>query len=186
MFVTDHFPNGISTDKNESWTDIVNSFCRGYDVAAAKGKDVGLDVYLAWEIGYGWAHFLTYGLSKDWLIANPEIPSWDLLRYCKQVHADGGAIVHAHPFREGVDIVQLAPHHVDAIEVLNGARVDADNQHALDYATSFNLPKVAGSDIHYVEQQRLCGMAFTHRLRDGNHYVDAIRAGEGIIFDSSQ
>ncbi len=123
-------------------------------------------------------------MDQDWLLANPDLLSLDLLTYFNRVHADGGSIVHAHPFRENIEIVQLVPHHVDAIEVLNGGRNDACNHHAFDYATSSGLPKVAGSDIHSIEMKRLYGMAFPRRLNGARDYMQAIKAGEGSIIET--
>ncbi len=184
VFVTDHFLNGNTTvPEDPSWPDRVEMFCHGYRMAAQKGREIGLDVHFGWEYGSGWVHLLTYGLDQDWLVANPEVLSWDLLHYCDRVHGDGGSIVHAHPFREGVDIVQVLPGHVDAVEVLNSGRDDESNRHALDYANSFGLPKVAGSDIHSIECKRLCGMGFSRRLRDAHDYATAIKAGEGVIIE---
>jgi len=184
IFITDHFLNGnITVPADLPWQDRIELFCRGHDAAAQKGRAVGLDVFFAWEYSYDWAHFLTYGLGRDWLLANPDLLSWDLLRYFERVHADGGAIVHAHPFREKVEIVQLVPGLVDAVEVHNGGRGDECNRHALDYANSFGLPKVAGSDIHSIKQKRLCGMSFPRRLKDARDYMAGVKSGAGAIID---
>ncbi len=182
IFVTDHFLNGNTTVcDNLPWPERIALFCRGYDVALQNGREVGLDVFFGWEYSYGWAHFLTYGLGKDWLLANPDLCSWDVIRYFNRVHEDGGSLIHAHPFREGVAIVQLLPDYVDAVEVLNSGRGDEYNQHALDYAASFSLPRVAGSDIHSIEMKRLSGMGFSRRLSNANDYATAIKSGEGVI-----
>ena len=185
IFVTDHFLNGNTTVPEDlPWAERIERFWHGYNVTAQKGREIGLDVFFAWEYSYGWAHFLTYGLDKDWLLAHPDLLTWDFLQYCDRVHADGGSIVHAHPFREKVEIVRLVPNQVDAIEVLNGGRGDEYNQHALDYANSFGLLQVAGSDIHSIDKERLCGMAFSRRLQDTRDYMAAIKAGEGTIIDT--
>ena len=184
IFITDHFLNGNTTVPQElSWAERVEMFCHGYRMAAQKGREIGLDVFFGWEYSYGWAHFLTYGLDQDWLLANPDLLSLDLLRYCDRVHEDGGSVVHAHPFREGVDIVHLIPNHVDAVEVLNSGRSDVHNRHALDYANSFDLPMVAGSDIHSIRETRLCGMSFSRRLSCSRDYMAAIKSGKGIFTD---
>ena len=184
MFVTDHFLNGnVVATENLSWPERVEKFCLGYEVAAQKGREIGLDVFFGWEYSYGWAHFLTYGLDKNWLLANPDVLSWDLIHYFQKVREDGGAIVHAHPFREKVDIVQLVPNHVDAIEVLNGGRAEEYNRHAMDYALSFKLPHTAGSDIHSAQTKRLCGMKFSRQLASEADYVAAIKSQEGVIFE---
>lgn len=184
VFVTDHFLNGNTTVPEDlPWAERVELFCHGYHVTAEKGREIGLDVFFGWEYSDGWAHFLTYGLDKDWLLANPDLLSLDVLSYFDRVHTDGGYIVHAHPFREGVDIVQLVPNHVNAVEVLNSGRRDEYNRHARNYANSFGLPQVAGSDIHSTGMKRLYGMSFRRRIRNAGDYMAAVLSGEGSMLE---
>lgn len=184
IFVTDHFLNGNTTVPEDlPWSERIEWFCRGYDVTAEAGRKVGLDVFFGWEYSYGSAHFLTYGLGKEWLLANPDLLRWDLVSYLQRVREGGGMISHAHPFREKVDIVHLVPGHTGAVEVLNGARSDEHNRHALDYAASFRLPHTAGSDIHSLSTKRLCGMSFPRRLKGSHDFIEVVKAGEARIFD---
>ncbi len=186
IFVTDHFLNGNTTVPQDlPWDQQIALFCRGYEAAAREGAKTGLDVFFGWEYSYGWAHFLTYGLGKDWLLAHPDLLAWDVLAYLDRVRADGGFIVHAHPFREKVDMVQLVPGKVDAIEVVSAARPDDSNRHALDFAASFGLPRTAGSDIHSTQQQRLCGISSARKLSGGSDYIAALRSGKAAIFDDT-
>jgi predicted metal-dependent phosphoesterase TrpH len=184
VFVTDHFLNSNTTVPHDApWPERVALLCHGYEVAAKEGAKLDLDVFFGWEYGGGWLHLITYGLGKDWLLANPDVLEWDLLSYLDRVHEDGGSIVHAHPFREGVETVQLVPTKVDAVEVLNAARSNESNRHALDFATSFDLPHVAGSDIHHAGQKRLCGVLTSRRLTDARDYVAAVKSAETVLFD---
>ncbi len=184
VFVTDHFFNGNTTvPENIPWDKKIDLFCRGYDETASRGRQIGLDVFFAWEYSYGWAHLLTYGLDKDWLKAHPDISKWNIIEYFNIVHADGGYIVHAHPFREGVDMVQLFPGKIDVVEVINASRIDDANRHALDFANSFGLPQTAGSDIHTIQQTRLSGVSVNRQLTGGRDYINALKTGEALIFD---
>ena len=186
LFVTDHFYNGNTTVPDDlPWRERVEQFCLGYVAVAREGRPIGLDVFLGWEYSYGWAHLLTYGLGRDWLLAHPDLLAWNVLDYLDRVHADGGVIVHAHPFREGVEPVTLFPSKVDAVEVVNGGREADCNRHARDFALSFGLPQTAGSDIHSTRQTRLCGIRCTRRLTGGGDYLAALRAGEAIGFDAT-
>lgn len=183
FFVTDHFLN-VETpeEKARPWAERINGFCHGYEEAAREGRAIGLDVFFGWEYSHGWAHFLTYGLDKEWLLANPDLLDLDVLDYFTRVREAGGFVVHAHPFRERVDLVQLMPNHVDAVEIFNAGRPDDANRHALDYANSFGLLKTAGSDIHTMTRKKLYGMSFPRRLTGPKDFVAAIKADEGVIF----
>jgi hypothetical protein len=184
IFVTDHFLNGNTTVPAAlPWDERVERFCLGFDATAREGRRIGLEVFFGWEYSYGWAHFLTYGLDRDWLLAHPDLLAWDVVTYFDRVRADGGGIVHAHPFRDGIDLVHLAPGKVDAIEVVNAGRSDDANRHALDLAASFTLPRTAGSDIHATTQKRLCGVTCPRRLAGGRDYMAAVASGEAALFD---
>ena len=50
-------------------------------IREGSGAAIGFDVFVLWEYSYGWAHFLTYGLDKDWLLAQPDLLEWDILAY---------------------------------------------------------------------------------------------------------
>lgn len=188
IFVTDHFLVDTCRVPHElPWAERIAEFCRGYEAAAQEGARLNLDVFFAWEYPFGWVHLLTYGLDRDWLLAHPDLLSWDISRYCRQVRADGGGIVHAHPFREWDDVIfQLIPGKTDAVEILSAARTDDENRHARDYAASYGLSATAGTDIHSTSWQRRCGIRCSRRLKDGRDYLAALKAGEASLFDSAK
>lgn len=116
IFITDHFLNGNTTvSPDVPWEQRVELFCRGYDTASAAGAKAGLDVFFGWEYSYDWAHLLTYGLGREWLLEHPDLLEWPVLDYLDQVHADGGYIVHAHPFRDKIQIIHLFPGRIDCL-----------------------------------------------------------------------
>jgi len=187
IFVTDHFLGSNTTvPENLPWNQRIDMFMHGYEAAAREGAKIGLDVFFAWEYGQDWTHLLTYGLDKDWLLANPDMLNWDIIEYFDRVHAAGGAIVHAHPFRENVECVRLFPTKTDAVEVINSSRNDDANRHALDFALSFTLPQAAGSDIHHTDKNNLAGVFCRQRLSHPGDYIAALRAGTAVIFDEQQ
>jgi hypothetical protein len=184
IFVTDHFLNGhTAVPADLPWAERIALFCRGYEEAAREGRRLGLDVFFGWEFHCGWPHMLTYGLDREWLLAHPDLLEWDIVRYFDQVHADGGAIVQAHPFQDGMAVIHLMPDKTDAIEVANACRPEITNRRAREFAVSYNLSQTAGSDIHDISQRRLCGVTCSRRLADGCDYVRALKAGETTIFD---
>jgi len=180
IIVTDHFYNGnTSVPRDLPWNEWVNRFCEGYEQAKAEGDRVGLSVFFGWEANYKATEFLIYGLDKEWLINHPDILSWSIEEQYKKIHADGGFIVHAHPFRERPYIkeVRLYPEHIDAVEGINlGNRNDEFDRQAIAYAKKYHLPVTAGTDAHGKEQQH-SGMAFQHRLQSITDFIDGIKAG---------
>ncbi|MDD4797633.1 MAG: histidinol-phosphatase, partial [Eubacteriales bacterium] len=108
IVITDHFYNGnTAVDQGLPWEQWVDAFCAGYEDARAQGEKIGLDVFFGWESGYHGAEFLIFGLDKAWLKAHPDIPDWTVQQQYERVHAAGGLVIQAHPFREAFYIPQV-------------------------------------------------------------------------------
>lgn len=181
IIVTDHFFNGNTcVPRNLPWKERIDLFCRGYENAKEAGEKIGLSVFFGWESGYQGTDFLIYGLDKEWLKEHPEMLSWTEEEQYKQVHEDGGFVVHAHPFRVRPYIkeIRLFPKYVDAVEVLNiGNRNQGFDRQALLYAKKHKLPVTAGTDAHGDEPVK-SGVIFKHKLESIEDYIAGIRAGE--------
>jgi len=192
IFVTDHFFHGnTAVDRNLSWTDWVEGYCKGYENARQEGDKIGLQVFFGWEQTYDGNDFLIYGLDKAWLLAHPEIRDCTIEEQYRLVKADGGMVIHAHPFREAFYIkeIRLFPEYVDGVEVVNTSHAFSDpkqyenpnfDKKALDYAMEHNFPQTGGSDIHGVNLTG-GGMAFPHKLESVQDFMDAVLARKGIV-----
>ena len=204
IFVTDHHWGGNTrTDRNLTWEEWVDGFTAGYYAAKKRGDEVGLDVWFGWESGFMGTEFLIYGLSPEWMKAHPEIrtaarPGWpeveDPLTPEKQyalIHAAGGMVIHAHPYREEPYIpeIRLFPDFVDGVEAINATHSNPMskshtsseyNKRAWAYAKAHDLPVTAGSDIHSVNLFG-GGMAFRRRLEGPQDYIRAVLSSEDYV-----
>ncbi|MDD4698638.1 MAG: PHP domain-containing protein [Oscillospiraceae bacterium] len=184
--ITDHFLNGNTTvPRDLEWAERIKLFCRGFENAYAEGKKLGISVFFGWEYSYRGTDFLTYGLSKEWLLEHPEIIDISTNEYCDLVRANGGFIVHAHPFREAsyISMIRLLPRKVDAVEVINACRLDFENKLANEYANNYNLLKSAGTDNHIGRCEKLSGIQLSKRLNSVDDMISAIKNGEAEIFE---
>ncbi len=187
-FVTDHFLNGnTAVPKDLSWEDAMERFMLSYELAKTEGDRLGFDVFFGFESSYNGNDVLTYGLGKDWLKAHPEIMEMSMRQYCEFARAEGGLVVHAHPFREAeyIDLIRLLPRSVDAVEVLNANRTDFENERAEEYARNYDLPVTAGSDLHN-PQFRLAGVSSPVRFSSELDYCQAVRLRQvtpAVVFD---
>ena len=185
LFITDHFFNGNTTvPRDLSWNERVELFCAGYDAAKAAGDRIGLDVFFGWEYSINGNDFLIYGLDRDWLLAHPDQLEWKLRDYMSRVRADGGFVVHAHPFREAgyIDLIRLIPRDVDAVEVINSSMAPEVNDRAAWYADSYQLFRTAGSDNHVGQRELLAGVDLPVRIKSAREYAELVRAGKAEIF----
>lgn len=180
IIITDHFFNGNSAvPRKLPWEERINLFCKGYDNALLQGNKIGLKVFFGWEFNDKSTEFLTYGLDKSWLINHPDILQWDLEFYFKEVHAGGGFISHAHPFRQAPYIpkVRLFSEGVDAVEIINTSHTDPSfNVLAAKYAMKNNLLTTSGSDSHFLNRGSWGGMEFSHELNSIEDFISAVKS----------
>lgn len=185
IFITDHFFNGNTcVDPLLPWEERVKEFAKGYKVAKEEGEKQGIDVFFGFEYSYHWCHLLTYGLDEQWLLSNPDVLSLSPADYLKKVKADGGMVIHAHPFRDGIELVHLFPDLIDAVEIYNASQPDEANRRALAYAEMLNLPTVAGSDIHSTSKKVLGTVGFDSKITDIKDFINKVKSNQAHIIES--
>ena len=179
IIVTDHFLNGNTTvDRNLPWERQVEDFCRGYENAKKRGEEIGLTVLFGIEYAWDGADFLIYGVDKKWLLDNPDCASIRPHTFCDRVHAAGGCVVHAHPFR-GADYLhdmKFLPWHTDGVEVYNaGNREKVWNDRAKWYAEQYGFIATAGSDCHHLtDTDKFFGVLTENKIERIEDYVSAV------------
>lgn len=195
IMVTDHFYRGnTAVDRNCSWEDWVEAYCKGYENAKAAGDKVGLQVFFGWEESHQGTDFLIYGLDKEWLKKHPELREVTVEEQYELVRKDGGMVIQAHPYREAwyIPEIRLFPKSVDGVEVCNASHYGKDpgedgrsayDAKALAYADKYQLPYTGGSDIHNSGKLLYGGMEFSRKLVDVQDYIKAVLAREGRPID---
>lgn len=148
----------------------------------------GLSVFRGVEWNTDLGHILVVGVERH----RPEIrAAVELRRY---VTDNDGLMIAAHPFRHAFDPVPaLWKAHkssdvsleagclhpvfalVDAVEVLNGACTERENDLAAQVAARLGLPGVGGSDAHYAEDVGRAVTIFEHSPADERALIAAIR-----------
>ena len=180
VIITDHFFNGNCAISNDiPWAQRLDLFFKGYENARAEGDKIGVDVFCGWEYNYQTTEFLTYGLPPEWLYDKPQIIDMEPDEYCRLVHDDGGFVVHAHPFRERAYIryFRLLPYCTDAVEICNAAHFPYPqfDRRAKDYACSYNLLELAGSDTHFEWKSGYCCVDFPEKIIQIDDFVKMIK-----------
>jgi hypothetical protein len=196
IIVTDHFYHGNTAISHKlPWKEWVKQFCRGYEEAKNEGDKIGFDVFFGWEETFnGCDDYLVYGLDKEWLMDHPEMRTWTRREQYKTVTEAGGCVVQAHPFRQHYYIkkIILSSGCVDAVEVANAGNSEPSyDALAMQYARKFNLPYVAGSDIHdsrLVDKDYLFGTYFHKKLRNIRDFVHSVRNDDigGIVISDGR
>ena len=181
LLITDHFLNSNTTVPKElEWKKRIDLFMRGYENALKEGNRIGIDVFFGWEYTFAGSDFITLGLDRMWLYSHPECMDVPLGTYCDLVHASGGYIIHAHPFRKprhNDDMICLLPGKVDAVESLNTGDNDFMNFQAEHYADSYLLPKTFGSDYHG-RKKRMTYIKTEEKIKNEAHLITVLKSGK--------
>lgn len=191
IVVTDHFVNGNSyANDPETWKEKMDVYLRGYKAAKEAGDAIGLKVYFGVEythLGGNGEDYLLLGLKPEHLYNELEnCDKWSIEYLCTVVHALGGIVIRAHPYREAGYIAHAGIERpgldIDAIEIFNaGNRTESFNQKALNMALQENKPWTAGSDSHHVSTAGLAFVGFDQNPRDYAELCRMIRDGKAYV-----
>ncbi len=151
IFVTDHFYKGnTAAPRDLPWAQWVDHFCSGFEDAWNEGQKIGLDVFFGWEENFEGDEYLVYGLDKQFLLDHPEMIRWTRKEQYDAIHAAGGCILQAHPFRmrSYLSAIRLGERVADGIEVANAGNTAVQDAYAWQYAQKHGLYTIVGSDNH--------------------------------------
>ncbi|MBE6645866.1 MAG: PHP domain-containing protein [Ruminococcaceae bacterium] len=183
IFITDHFQaNSVDSYGDIPWSDKMAIFLSGYYRAKAEGDKIGLNVLPGAEFCFPGIpnHYLAYGITREFLDANPEIHKTDIETFSKIAHEAGIFIVQAHPYRDGK--AYPTPDFIDAIEVYNSNPRHEDNSELSEEAVrKFNLPVTAGSDAHRDEDIAITGLVSEYEIKTAEDFIKLIKSREAKI-----
>ena len=178
LVISDHFFNGnCAVPSDLPWEERVELFCAGYEAAQKRGDEIGLSVFFAWENSYAGTDFIVYGLNKEWLLTHEYCDLLPAKKHIELARNGGGFVIQAHPFRERgyIDMIRLMPRNVDAVEAINAANSDFENEMAELYADKYGLIKTCGTDNHHGRGTRLSAVELDFEAKSMAEIIDAIK-----------
>lgn len=186
VFITNHFID-VPSDKRwmPTYEENIHYFCTDYEEGLEIGREIGINVFFAWETSLSGTDFLVYGLDKAWLLAHPEIMDMKKREQLTFFMENGALVIQAHPFREAkyIDHIRLFPRSVHGVEVINGCRSDFENRMAEQYANNYGLLHFAGGDNHRAfDQPKLAGLSFETPIVDEGDFVERVKNGDCEVF----
>ncbi len=140
----------------------------------------GLQIYSGVEVSAYEGHFLCYGIT-DPMKLSKGIALKDL---CTEVHAQGGAIIAAHPYRWGQNFDEILAQEplIDGLELMS-SNMDAEckrKARAVHQARTVPWSAVGNSDAHQLEVVACCYTVFPQAIRDQADLLEALRSGQTV------
>ena len=182
LVLTDHFIHGYtSVDQALPWKERMNCYYNAYLEAKAEGARLDFDVIFGIEHAHGGGQeVLVYGIGLEFLLSHPELETASLEEFAALVHAAGGILIQAHPYRYGGWEVPVRLDLVDGIEVCNAGNDAQKNRMALEKAQERPCILTAGADRHAAGEPRVgtTGIALPYRISDGLALVEALKKGD--------
>jgi histidinol phosphatase-like PHP family hydrolase len=191
MVVTNHFIGGdTKIDKNMPWNEFVDYYRQDYLKGLAYAKERDFDLLFGIEEGVSAGkEVLIYGITPEFLEDHPELKGASAEKYAEAVHAYGGMIYQAHPYRERFWIPDPTPldclDALDGIEVYNASNVPEWNDKAKNLADKLDLGCVAGSDAHRETWVGKAGIAAKERIRTNEDLVKVLKSRDYVILKNT-
>jgi predicted metal-dependent phosphoesterase TrpH len=137
-----------------------------------------LVLYSGIEVSAREGHFLAYGVHNPFAVP----AGMGVADLCREVHAQGGAVVAAHPFRWGQDFDEVLARErpdLDGLELLSSTMDAAARRQASELQARLNLAGLGSSDAHRLESLGLGFTEFPHPIRDLRDLIEAVRSRQG-------
>lgn len=188
MVVTNHFYAGDNRiDRELPWREFVDAYRQDYLYGLEYAKAVGFDLLFGLEenVGYG-REILIYGITPELIEAHPELKRASAEKYAEVVHAAGGLVYQAHPYRARDYIRNPFPLEcldlLDGIEVYNAGNEPEWNETARIFAEERGIACIAGSDGHKIGTAGCAGIATRERIACNDDLVRVLKNNEYTVF----
>lgn len=182
LVLTDHFIHGNTcVDIGLPWVTRMECYYGAYLDAKAEGDKLDFDVIFGLEHAYGGGlEMLCFGIDLPFLLGNPDIPQLSIDDFAHRVHAYGGILIQAHPYRYGGWEVPVRLELVDGIEIFNAGVDPNKNQMALQKALEASCILTAGADTHFKGEARIgqAGIVLPYRVSNEKELVSALKKGD--------
>ena len=188
MVVTNHFCAGDNRiDRALPWEDFVDAYRQDYLYGLEYAEKLDFDLLFGLEenVGNG-REILLYGITPELIESHPELKRASAEKYAEVVHAAGGLVYQAHPYRAREYISKPYPLEcldlLDGIEVYNAGNEPEWNESARSLADEKGIACVAGSDGHKIGSAGRAGIAAKERIGCNADLVRILKNKEYEIF----
>ena len=177
LVITNHYCDYVIDTLKGSWQEKMDYYVYPYHLMKEYAGD-RLNVILGCELRFEESinDYLIYGITEEFLRANPDLHKMSLRTFADLAHENGILVVQAHPFRNGMTVVN--PALLDGMETFNGTpSYDGRNSVADAWAQQYGLIRTSGSDFHNPDQRGYGGILTSAAIRTGEELVSVLKSG---------
>lgn len=181
LVITNHYCPTIIDRWEGTWTEKAERFLAPYRTMKAYAGE-RLNVILGCELRFreNFNDYLILGIDEEFIITHPNLHDMTLKSFSELAHEKGYLIVQAHPFRNGMTVVN--PAYLDGVEAFNGhVGHDSRNPIADAWAKMHGLLRTAGTDFHHPHQSGVAGILTDEPIRSGNELVAVLKSGNYVL-----
>lgn len=142
-------------------------------------REMGMRIFFGVEVTakqHNNTHVLLYGITPDFVLKNPDIYERSLEEMYRMVHAEGGLVVQAHPFRSNGKLLDM--NFLDGIEInCHPLYDDTHRDEMMAIAHENGLFTTCGGDYHADTPYRpVCGTYFPDDIKDEKGIVEYLKS----------
>lgn len=178
IVITNHYCNYVIDPLNGSWEDKARYYLAPYHAMKEYAGD-RLNVLLGCELRFRENNndYLIFGLDEKFLLTHPNLHDMTLKDFSSLAHRNGLLIVQAHPFRNGMTIVD--PAYLDGMETFNGhTGHHSRNPIADEWAKMNGLLRTSGTDFHHAHQSGVAGILTDTPIVNGAQLCAVLKSGD--------
>ena len=178
LVITNHYCDYVIDNLKGTWREKMDYYLYPYHLMRESAGN-RLNVILGCELRFEGSinDYLIYGITEDFLRENPDLHKMSLRSFSELAHENGMLVVQAHPFRNGMVVVN--PAYLDGMETFNGTpSYDGRNTIADAWAKRYNLLRTSGSDFHNPDQFGTGGILTSAAIRTGEELVAVLKSGD--------
>ena len=187
VVMTDHLsPSTFEAYPQDSfsWEEKIDIFLQGYRNAKAAAGDE-LTVLLGMELRFDRKgdnnDYLVYGVTEEFLYQNPDLLKMRLASFSKLAHKNGLLMFQAHPFRNGMHIVN--PEYLDGVEIYNACvRHNSRNAIAEKWAKLDKFRGSAGSRFQMTDAVARGGMLTDKKIETNADLLEVLKSGNFTVY----
>lgn len=158
IVLTNHYQKSyISNGDVASFAD---RYVREYYDAKEIGDRLNMKVFFGIEVTaelYPGVHILIYGVGEEFIRQNLEMYDYTQKLLYERVKEFGGAMIQAHPFRNGTSIIDTE--YLDGIEInCHPLYKKSFSEEIQENAGKYNLTVTCGGDFHADTYRPKCGV----------------------------